>query len=60
MAQLLTATEPLLLAQGIQLCRTRRPYDDALWPLATHGFFRFRESALKTALFIPKPHQTTP
>jgi deoxyribodipyrimidine photo-lyase len=34
----------LLAAEGIPLVRALRPYDAALWPHATHGFFRFRES----------------
>ena len=28
---------------GISLRRLRREWDDALWPHATHGFFRFKE-----------------
>jgi deoxyribodipyrimidine photo-lyase len=29
---------------GIRLVRVMRPFDRAAWPLATHGFFRFKES----------------
>ena len=31
------------LGPGIRLVRLRRAFDDAAWPHATHGFFRFRE-----------------
>jgi deoxyribodipyrimidine photo-lyase len=37
---LVRALEP----HGITLTRALRPYDAALWPHATHGFFRFREA----------------
>jgi deoxyribodipyrimidine photo-lyase len=30
-------------ARGIRLQRLRRDWDDACWPLATRGFFQFRE-----------------
>jgi deoxyribodipyrimidine photo-lyase len=33
--------------QGIRLVRVRRSWDSILWPGATHGFFRFRDHALK-------------
>ena len=32
-----------LAAVGVPLVRKRRPWDDALWPLATKGFFPFRQ-----------------
>jgi deoxyribodipyrimidine photo-lyase len=32
-----------LAARGIRLARLRRDWDEACWPLATGGFFRFRE-----------------
>ncbi len=30
---------------GLPLVRVRRPWDDALWPLATKGFFPFRQKS---------------
>jgi deoxyribodipyrimidine photo-lyase len=33
----------LLAKQGIITRRLRRAWDDAFWPHATHGFFKFRE-----------------
>ena len=32
-----------LAAAGVMLVRVRRPWDDLLWPLATKGFFSFRQ-----------------
>ena len=32
-----------LTAEGVSLVRVRRPWDDKLWPLATKGFFPFRQ-----------------
>ena len=32
-----------LAAAGVMLVRVRRPWDDLLWPLATKGFFPFRQ-----------------
>ncbi len=32
-----------LAAEGVALVRVRRPWDDLLWPLATKGFFPFRQ-----------------
>lgn len=32
-----------LAARGIRLVRLRRDWDEACWPLATRGFFQFRE-----------------
>lgn len=43
-ADALRRTEKSLEAEGITLCRVLHPYDAALWPKATHGFFRFHES----------------
>jgi len=34
---------PPLAAQGIALVRTRRQWDSRAWPLASRGFFAFRE-----------------
>ena len=28
---------------GQTICQCLRPYDNAAWPYATHGFFRFKE-----------------
>ena len=33
----------LLKQEGVAVRRLRRDWDDALWPHATHGFFRFKE-----------------
>ena len=35
---------PLLNAQGIALCEWQRPYDLAIWPHATAGFFKIRQN----------------
>jgi deoxyribodipyrimidine photo-lyase len=43
-ADTLRLAEKSLEAEGIVLCRVLDPYDAALWPKATHGFFRFHES----------------
>jgi deoxyribodipyrimidine photo-lyase len=32
-----------LTKEGITLRRLRRPWDDAFWPHATHGFFKLKE-----------------
>jgi deoxyribodipyrimidine photo-lyase len=40
----LRQVEAGLAADGIRLVRVMRPWDARLWPLATHGFFRFREA----------------
>ncbi|WP_209322485.1 FAD-binding domain-containing protein [Brevundimonas sp. AJA228-03] len=37
--------ETVLMGQGIALTRVRRSWDDRLWPLATKGFFKFKERA---------------
>ena len=42
----LSRMETALAEQGIALTRVRRSWDDRLWPLATKGFFKFRERAL--------------
>lgn len=44
-ADALVQLEATLAEQGIALIRVRRTWDDRLWPLATRGFFKFRESA---------------
>ena len=36
-----------LARHGIALVRVMRPWDSHLWPLATHGFFRFREAVMR-------------
>ncbi len=45
MAAALRQLEDGLAPRGIRLLRVMRPWDARLWPLATHGFFRFREAA---------------
>ena len=42
-AEALAALSGPLAAAGLPLVRVRRPWDDALWPLATKGFFPFRQ-----------------
>lgn len=32
-----------LVGEGVTLRRLRRPWDDAFWPHATHGFFKLKE-----------------
>lgn len=44
-ATALAAMEADLAAAGITLTRLRRAWDERLWPLATKGFFPFREQA---------------
>jgi deoxyribodipyrimidine photo-lyase len=44
-AGLLALLDTRLAAENIRLIRAMRPYDAALWPHATHGFFRFHQSA---------------
>ncbi len=39
----LQVLEASLLRHGVRLVRIRRDWDDALWPLATKGFFPFKE-----------------
>lgn len=43
-ADLLSALDTRLAAEKISLIRAMRPYDAALWPQATHGFFRFHQA----------------
>lgn len=44
-AGLLASLDQRLAAENIRLVRAMRPYDAALWPHATHGFFRFHQTA---------------
>ncbi|MCU0800385.1 MAG: DNA photolyase [Rhodobacteraceae bacterium] len=44
MADTLRDLARALAPYGITVARALRPYDAALWPHATHGFFRFREA----------------
>ncbi|OYQ31402.1 hypothetical protein CHU95_19805 [Niveispirillum lacus] len=39
----LTALTPVLSQAGVRLVPVRRPYDALCWPLATKGFFAFKE-----------------
>ena len=41
--QILDPLLSLLKQEGVAVRRLRRDWDDALWPHATHGFFRFKE-----------------
>lgn len=43
-AEALAGLEPTLAARGVGLHRLRRDWDSACWPLATRGFFPFREN----------------
>ena len=43
-ASLIAALDLRLAAENIRLVRAMRPYDAALWPHATHGFFRFHQA----------------
>ena len=43
--------ELILKSNGISLVRLRRPWDTVFWPLATAGFFPFKDS-LPSALAI--------
>jgi deoxyribodipyrimidine photo-lyase len=49
-AEALAALRPALGAAGIALHRVRRDWDTRAWPLATRGFFPFREKALSLLL----------
>jgi deoxyribodipyrimidine photo-lyase len=42
-ADALAVLDRELAARGIDLIRGIRPFDQAAWPHATHGFFRFKE-----------------
>jgi deoxyribodipyrimidine photo-lyase len=42
-AEALAAIADALATRGIRLIRLRRDWDEACWPLATRGFFAFRE-----------------
>ncbi|MFN6953888.1 MAG: FAD-binding domain-containing protein [Acetobacteraceae bacterium] len=42
-AEALGPVASALAARGIRLVRLRRDWDEACWPLATRGFFAFRE-----------------
>lgn len=39
----LSQLQPVLAAAGLQLRRWRRPWDAAVWPYATAGFFKVRQ-----------------
>ncbi len=40
----LEANRPALDAQGIALCEWQRPWDKAVWPYATAGFFKVKKA----------------
>jgi deoxyribodipyrimidine photo-lyase len=44
-ASLVASLDTRLAAENIRMVRAMRPYDAALWPHATHGFFRFHQMA---------------
>jgi deoxyribodipyrimidine photo-lyase len=44
-AEALERARPVLAAEGIALTQVRRSWDEGLWPLATKGFFPFKEKA---------------
>ena len=41
--QIMDSLLTLLKSEGVAVRRLRRDWDDAFWPHATHGFFRFKE-----------------
>jgi deoxyribodipyrimidine photo-lyase len=41
------AAAPALNAKGIALCEWRRPWDEAIWPHATAGFFKVKKQIPK-------------
>lgn len=43
MADALAGIAPLLAAEGTPLVQVRRSWDETFWPLATKGFFPFKE-----------------
>ncbi len=54
----LDALAPTLARAGIPLVRVRRPWDDTLWPLATSGYFPFKEklpASLAKLGMLPEP-----
>lgn len=50
MADRLARLEASLARYGTPLVQITRDFDRALWPAATHGFFRFREAVEQKAL----------
>lgn len=46
--EVLDALEPGLDAEGIQLLRVRRDWDDAFWPHAARGYFAFKDRLRET------------
>jgi deoxyribodipyrimidine photo-lyase len=44
---------PALAADGVQLIRLRRAWDEYSWPHANKGFFQFKSSAIPGLLSVP-------
>ena len=44
-----------LVREGVTLRRLRRPWDDAFWPHATHGFFKLKERIPSVLKFLSSP-----
>lgn len=54
-AAALVEAQAVIEAAGLALVRVRRPWDEALWPLAGRGFFPFRERAEPTLRSLGLP-----
>ena len=55
MATALAAAREELAIEGLALVEVRRDWDAALWPLATKGFFPFKEKALQVLVGLGLP-----
>jgi deoxyribodipyrimidine photo-lyase len=54
-ASALVEAQAFIEAAGLHLVRVRRPWDEALWPQASRGFFPFRERAEPTLRTLGLP-----
>lgn len=54
-AEMLERARAVLAGEGITLVQVRREWDEALWPLATKGFFPFKEKAPATLRSLGLP-----
>jgi deoxyribodipyrimidine photo-lyase len=55
MATALAAAREELATEGLALVEVRRDWDAALWPLATKGFFPFKEKAPQVLVGLGLP-----
>jgi deoxyribodipyrimidine photo-lyase len=46
-ADALARAAPILASEGVPLIQVRRAWDENFWPLATKGFFPFKEKIPK-------------